>query len=191
MVDQAVRFVVADDLIRCRVEVDRRQAIAMALETAGPDDVVVVAGKGHETVQEIGGQLLDFDDREVVRELLGLLPPEQQGGALGLLGAVFGLAFLIGPVLGGLLLDYGWQWLFLINVPIAVLLIFGAWQLLPKGTLGEAHKVFDGRGAVTLSVGLATLAIAITNFDASQPVHFCAGASGCVADCRCNSRVKT
>ncbi len=105
-----------------------------------------------------------------VKVIGDVFPPEQQGGALGLLGAVFGLAFLIGPVLGGLLLDYGWQWLFLINVPIAVLLIFGAWQLLPKGTLGEEHKVFDGRGAVTLSVGLATLAIAITNFDASQPL---------------------
>ena len=40
-------------------------------------------------------------------------PPDKRGRALGLIGAVFGLAFLIGPVIGGLLLGFGWQWLFL------------------------------------------------------------------------------
>ena len=40
-------------------------------------------------------------------------PPEKRGGALGMIGAVFGLAFLIGPVIGGLLLGFGWHWLFL------------------------------------------------------------------------------
>lgn len=103
-----------------------------------------------------------------VKVIGDVFPAEKQGGALGLLGAVFGLAFLIGPILGGLLLDYGWQWLFLINVPIAAVLILGAWRLLPEGTLGEDHKTFDGLGALTLSIGLATLAIAITNFDASR-----------------------
>ena len=43
-------------------------------------------------------------------------------------------------VLGGLLLDYGWQWLFLINVPIAVVLILGAWRLLPEGSVGEDNS---------------------------------------------------
>jgi UDP-N-acetylmuramoyl-L-alanyl-D-glutamate--2,6-diaminopimelate ligase len=52
-------------------QVDREAAIALALDEARPGDVVVVAGKGHETGQEIGGQVLPFDDREVVRRLLG------------------------------------------------------------------------------------------------------------------------
>jgi UDP-N-acetylmuramoyl-L-alanyl-D-glutamate--2,6-diaminopimelate ligase len=52
---------------------DRREAIATALHRAGPGDVVVVAGKGHERGQEIGGVVHPFDDRDVVRELLEAL----------------------------------------------------------------------------------------------------------------------
>ncbi len=51
------------------VEPDRRQAIALALRVARPDDVVVIAGKGHEDYQLIGSRKLNFDDRVVVREL--------------------------------------------------------------------------------------------------------------------------
>ena len=52
------------------VEPDRAAAIALALGEAGAGDVVVVAGKGHETTQTIGDQVLPFDDRAVARELL-------------------------------------------------------------------------------------------------------------------------
>ena len=52
------------------VELDRRAAIGQALAQAGEGDVVVIAGKGHEQGQEIGGQVLPFDDRVVAAELL-------------------------------------------------------------------------------------------------------------------------
>lgn len=55
------------------VEPDRRAAIARALADARPGDVVVVAGKGHETTQTVGEELLPFDDRVVVREELEAL----------------------------------------------------------------------------------------------------------------------
>jgi UDP-N-acetylmuramoyl-L-alanyl-D-glutamate--2,6-diaminopimelate ligase len=55
------------------VEPDRRTAIRLALREARSGDMVVVAGKGHETVQEIGGSTIPFDDREVVREELAAL----------------------------------------------------------------------------------------------------------------------
>jgi UDP-N-acetylmuramoyl-L-alanyl-D-glutamate--2,6-diaminopimelate ligase len=55
---------------RLVVEPDRRRAIDQALGAAGDGDVVVVAGKGHETTQEVAGARLPFDDRSVVREVL-------------------------------------------------------------------------------------------------------------------------
>jgi UDP-N-acetylmuramoyl-L-alanyl-D-glutamate--2,6-diaminopimelate ligase len=55
------------------VEPDRRAAIAAALDAARPGDVVVLAGKGHETTQVIGGDVLPFDDRAVAAEVLGTM----------------------------------------------------------------------------------------------------------------------
>ena len=52
---------------RLVVEPNRRTAIAAALRAARPGDVVVVAGKGHETTQQFTDVTLRFDDREVVR----------------------------------------------------------------------------------------------------------------------------
>lgn len=52
------------------VEPDRVQAIRAALREARPGDCVLIAGKGHETYQEIAGRMTHFDDREVVREAL-------------------------------------------------------------------------------------------------------------------------
>jgi UDP-N-acetylmuramoyl-L-alanyl-D-glutamate--2,6-diaminopimelate ligase len=49
-------------------EVDRRAAILHAVRSAGPGDVVLIAGKGHEKYQEVGGRRFAFDDIEVARE---------------------------------------------------------------------------------------------------------------------------
>lgn len=63
---------VPDDLRRnVVVEPDRATAMEAAFRIARPGDVVVVAGKGHETTQTIGDQVLQFDDRAVARRILG------------------------------------------------------------------------------------------------------------------------
>ncbi|MGH9265122.1 MAG: UDP-N-acetylmuramoyl-L-alanyl-D-glutamate--2,6-diaminopimelate ligase [Acidimicrobiales bacterium] len=63
------------------VEPDRRAAIARALTEARPGDVVILAGKGHETTQTIGNQVVPFDDRAVAAELLGEMSAAGAGGA--------------------------------------------------------------------------------------------------------------
>jgi len=97
-------------------------------------------------------------------------PPEKRGGALGLMGAVFGVAFLVGPVLAGILLQFNWKWLFLINLPIAAMLIFYAIRLLPNDG-AETHKAFDWGGGLSLTVLLASLAVAITNLDTGNMLN--------------------
>jgi UDP-N-acetylmuramoyl-L-alanyl-D-glutamate--2,6-diaminopimelate ligase len=56
-----------------RVEPDRRAAIELAIRDAHPGDVIVIAGKGHETTQTIGDTATPFDDRAVAREVLAQL----------------------------------------------------------------------------------------------------------------------
>ncbi|MNF00196.1 UDP-N-acetylmuramoyl-L-alanyl-D-glutamate--2,6-diaminopimelate ligase [compost metagenome] len=50
--------------------VDRHEAIQKAIEMASHEDVVLIAGKGHETYQLIGNKVLDFDDRIVAKEAI-------------------------------------------------------------------------------------------------------------------------
>jgi len=96
-------------------------------------------------------------------------PPEKRGQTLGLLGAVFGIAFLVGPILGGVLLRFSWHWLFLINLPIVLVLIWQALRLLP-GTRASVPRPFDAAGALALSALLGSLAIVLTEMDVSRLV---------------------
>ncbi len=96
-------------------------------------------------------------------------PPEKRGPTLGLLGAVFGIAFLIGPILGGIFLRFSWHWLFLINLPIVAVLIWQSLRLLP-GSGAAVRKPFDGAGALLLSIVLGSLAIVLTELDSSNVV---------------------
>ena len=91
-------------------------------------------------------------------------PLEKRGSALGMIGAVFGLAFIVGPILGGVLLIWGWQWLFLINLPLAALVIILGMRSLPT-TRPAAPQPFDLLGMATLAVALTGLTLSINRLD--------------------------
>ncbi len=80
----AIRAAVLADTHDAGAEVveigDRREAIHEAVRRARPGDVVLVAGKGHETGQEVDGVVHPFDDRDVAREALQALQEERDGG---------------------------------------------------------------------------------------------------------------
>ncbi|MDA8425495.1 MAG: MFS transporter [Treponema sp.] len=98
-----------------------------------------------------------------------VVEPERRGRALGTIGMVFGLAFIIGPVMGGLLLPLGWRWLFWINVPLAlIVIVLGAFMLPHERKAG--HGRFDTVGAVLLSAILAAFAFGISRVDSSALV---------------------
>jgi len=62
--------VAAQDFKKYVVIADRAQAIKTAVQMAAPKDIILIAGKGHETYQEIKGQRFDFNDLEIVTDLL-------------------------------------------------------------------------------------------------------------------------
>jgi len=71
-----------DDPGAVQVETDRRRAVALAVSQAGADDVVLVAGKGHEDYQEVAGERHPMDDRDLAREALAAWQaPASAGGA--------------------------------------------------------------------------------------------------------------
>ena len=53
--------------------IDRKEAIKTAISLASPEDIILIAGKGHEKYQEIKGVKYDFDDKKVVKEMFELL----------------------------------------------------------------------------------------------------------------------
>ncbi|MCC7055321.1 MAG: MFS transporter [Gemmatimonadaceae bacterium] len=91
-----------------------------------------------------------------------MFPPAQRGRILGLIGATFGMAFLIGPVLASVLLVAAtWQWIFLINLPIAAIVFAMSARALPSRTDARPLPAFDYAGMTTLAVLLTSLVLGI------------------------------
>jgi MFS family permease len=148
----------------------RRQVYVLNLALFGVGSVIVVVAPDFATLL-VGRAVQGFGASgifPVASAVIGdTFPAEKRGPTLGLLGAVFGIAFLLGPLLGGVLLRFSWHWLFLINIPIILYLIGQALRLVPA-TRAEGSAPFDLAGAVLLSVLLAALAIGLTNLDSGQ-----------------------
>lgn len=94
-------------------------------------------------------------------------PKERRGFALGMIGAVFGLAFIIGPIAGALLLQIGWQWIFLINLPLAGLVLLLGWLALPDTRAAE-WRPFDALGLLLLTLLLGGVTIGASALDTAD-----------------------
>lgn len=90
--------------------------------------------------------------------------------AIGVWGAIASGGALIGPVIGGVLVEYAhWGSVFLINVPIVVVTLLAAWWLIP-GCDGDADAVWDFKGSLQIMVGLFGIAGAIESLAQENPL---------------------
>jgi EmrB/QacA subfamily drug resistance transporter len=108
-------------------------------------------------VQGLGAALMTPQTMAVITRTF---PADRRGAAMGLWGGVAGLATLVGPILGGVLVDQlGWQWIFFVNVPVGVVAFALAWVLVPA--LPRHSHRFDVPGVVLSAVGMTLLVFGI------------------------------
>src|SRR5680860_1093506 len=89
-----------------------------------------------------------------------IFPSERRGQAMALWGATAGVATLVGPILGGVLVDtLGWEWIFFINIPVGILGFVLAWRLVPQLTT-HSHS-FDLVGVALSAIGMFCLVFGI------------------------------
>lgn len=103
--------------------------------------------------------------------VLATMPKNQQGKILGLLGGMHGLSAVVGPNVGALILHItgAWEWMFLINIPIAAFLIFMAFRKMPE-TKEPTSRALDLTGTIYLSLGIVALMVGITNINSMNIV---------------------
>ena len=136
-------------------------AIGSLIVAASPSFAVLLAGRA---IQGFGAGGIFPVASAVIGDTF---PEEKRGGALGLIGAVFGIAFIIGPVLAGVLLLLSWHWLFLVNIPIALLVIGMSLRLLPN-TKNEEPKKFDLSGLIILMGIIISLSLGFNRINTSD-----------------------
>jgi EmrB/QacA subfamily drug resistance transporter len=101
-------------------------------------------------IQGLGAALMTPQTMAIITRIF---PPQQRGSAMALWGATAGVATLVGPILGGLLVDgLGWEWIFFVNVPVGVVAFILAARLVPKLPT-HPHK-FDILGVILSAAGL-------------------------------------
>ena len=100
--------------------------------------------------QGLGASMMTPQTMAVITRIF---PANERGRAMSLWGATAGVATLVGPILGGVLVDgLGWQWIFFMNAPIGVVGFVLAWRLVPDLPT-HSHK-FDLLGVALSTIGL-------------------------------------
>lgn len=108
-------------------------------------------------VQGLGAALMTPQTMAIITRTF---PPKIRGAAMGLWGATAGVAMLVGPLMGGLLVDnLGWQWVFFINLPVGFIAFVLAWMLVPS--LETHPHRFDIGGVLLSASGLFLIAFGL------------------------------
>ncbi len=93
------------------------------------------------------------------------VPPERRGAALGLVAATWGVAAVIGPLVGGLFTHFlSWHWIFVANIPLAIVVIWMARTTLPA-TAANVRGPLDVAGIVLLAAGFVGLMLGLDRYD--------------------------
>lgn len=111
-------------------------------------------------LQGIGGGILLTLPFIVVGEIFS---PRERAKYMGILGSVFGLADVLGPILGGVITDtFGWRWVFFINIPVGIAAVTIILYSLPNFKLPDVRKVIDYSGIITFTLTLSSLFLTLT-----------------------------
>jgi len=117
-------------------------------------------------IQGLGGAILTPQTLSV---LTVIFPPDKRGAAFGIWGAVAGVATLTGPLLGGwLVTDFGWRWIFFVNVPVGAFTLVAAAIVMPNLRLNRRHRL-DWLGTVLATGGLFLITFGLIE---GQPHHW-------------------
>src|SRR5215210_8587023 len=93
-----------------------------------------------------------------------LFTPQERGRYQGLFGAVFGVAFVAGPLIGGWLTEnLSWHWIFYVNIPIGIIALVVIQRLLPTVKTPSATRNFDLIGGTIFTVAMVFLLVGMTN----------------------------
>jgi EmrB/QacA subfamily drug resistance transporter len=93
-----------------------------------------------------------------------MFTPQERGKYQGLFGAVFGIAFVAGPLIGGWLTEnLSWHWIFYVNIPIGIVALFVIQRLLPTVKTKSATRNFDLLGGAIFTVAMVFLLVGLTN----------------------------
>lgn len=110
-------------------------------------------------VQGIGAAMLMPQTMAII---IATFPSDRRGTALGVWGAVAGLATVAGPTLGGVLVTYAsWRWIFIVNVPIGLVVLALTFAFIPDTRVERQHKL-DLLGVGIATAGLFCLTFALT-----------------------------